>query len=528
MKQFIQRHAAHVIGSLSGFDRVRLRGTLRWLSNLRGMASFLRASNVLLKEFTKYAQGITEQIRDRAKNDAAQAGRPCLYLNSSQTSKETLAREIAQRDGVTEGLIVTLAAVEPCYTFSVGPNRAEKKLELRYGSAKCLHHYHYLIDPQLGFLNIRLQTWFPFTMHVCINGREWLSRQMDAAGLRYARRENCFVDLEDVARAQQLMDEQPRVSWTAMMNRLTKQYHPLHGELFRDPPNPYYWSIDESEWATDIMFRSPEALAELYARLIRHGMTALGSSEVMRFLGHRVPTNGGVNGKFQGEVTTDLRTRPEGVRMKHRAGKNSVKMYDKQGSVLRVETTLNDAGPFQSFRYAEPRAARTKRDKPVKRWRRLRKGVCDVRRRAQVSHGANTRYLEALSTASDATPLKKLTDKICQRTALNGRSVRALNPWGTADARLMEAVCRGEFTLQGFRNRDLRAILFDTAASDASERKKQSSAVGRQLRILRAHGLIQKIPKTHRYQLTDSGRTTLVALLHAHQADTLQLVALAA
>jgi hypothetical protein len=410
----------------------------------------------------------------------------------------------------------------------VGPNRATKRLELRYGPSKCLHQYHYLVDPQLGFLNVRLQTWFPFTMHVCLNGREWLARRMDVAGLNYVQRDNCFTWLQDPERAQQLMNEQLRASWGSIMSRLTRQTHPLHRTLFRDPPNPYYWSIDESEWATDILFRTPESLADLYPRLIRHGITAMGSAEVMRFLGHRTPAHGGVNGKFQREVTSDLRARPEGVRIKHRAGANSVKMYDKQGSVLRVETTLNDAGPFKTFRAAEPQASRTKPGKPVKRWRPLRKGVCDVARRAQISHGANTRYLEALAKVDDATPLAKLTDKLCQRTKLNGRSVRAINPWGEADAKLLAVVCRGEFALQGFRNRDVRALLYETAATTADQQRRQSAAVQRQLRLLRAHGLIQRIPKTHRYQLTESGRTALIALLHARQANAAQLLALAA
>lgn len=97
MQGFIQRHAASVIGVLSGFDRVRLRGTLRWLSNVRGMYGFLQASSVLLKDFTRYAKGITEQIRQRTIDDAQQAGRPVIYLNSSQECKEKVAREVAER-----------------------------------------------------------------------------------------------------------------------------------------------------------------------------------------------------------------------------------------------------------------------------------------------------------------------------------------------------------------------------------------------------------------------------------------------
>jgi len=513
---------------LSGFDRVRLRGTLRWLSNERGMLGFLQAVSVLLKDFTAYAKGITDQIRRRAEADARQAGRPVIYLHNSQVSKEEVARGIAQRDKVREGLVCVLTCVEPCYYHSVGPNRETQRLELRYRPGKCLHQYHYLQDPQLGFVNVRLQTWFPFAMHVCLNGREWLARQMTAAGLRYLQRDNCFVELENVERSQELMQEQLRTSWGSLMNRLTRQVHPLHQQLFRDPPNPYYWSVSESEWATDVMFRSQAALGELYPRLLQHGITALGSSDVMRFLGHRTPQHGGVNGNFQGQVVTDLKRRPEGVRIKHRAGNNSVKMYDKQGTVLRVETTLNESGAFKVYRIAEQHASRTCRTrKPLKRWRPLRKGVADLARRAKLCQRANERYLDSLACVEDATPLGKLTEKLCRPATWQGRRVRALNPFNTDDARLLAAVCRGEFTLQGFRNRELRALLYPPAATPEQTRR-QSAAVSRRLRMLRAHGLIAKIPKTHRYQLTTEGRPALVALLHAQQANASQIINLAA
>jgi hypothetical protein len=529
MESFIDRHASKVSGALSGFDRVRLRGTLRWLSNVRGMIGYLSAMSVLLKNFTRFAKGFTEQIRQRALEDAEQVGRPLIYLNSSQVNKEQMAREIAQRDKIREGLICVLRCVEPCYSFSVGPNRDTKRLELRYGPSKCLHQYHYLLDPQLGFLNVRLQTWFPFTIHVCLNGREWLARQMDAAGLAYVQRDNCFIRLEDPAEAQRLMDGQLRIGWRSVMDRLTRQVHPLHRQLFPEPIHSYYWSINESEWATDVMFRSPEMLKELYPRLIRHGLLALGSRDVMRFLGHHVPAHGGINGNFAGEVVSDLRTRQEGMRLKHRAGSNSLKMYDKQQTVLRIETTLNDAGPLKVYRTAQQNASRTEPTKtPVKKWRPLRKAVADTARRAKLCQAANDRYLDMLAKVEDTTPLGKLTKNICQPTMLNGKRVRALNPLGEQDSQLIALVCRGEFAVQGFRNADLRLLLFGEAKTTPAEARKQSAAVYRRLRLLRAHGLIQKIPKTHRYQLTEFGKTSLVALQYAQQANAAQLLTIAA
>jgi hypothetical protein len=521
MQSFIQRHASSVIGVLSGFDRVRLRGTLRWLANRDGMLNYLSAAKVLLKDFKDYAIGVTERIRAASHEIAEQAGRPLMYLNSTATSKEQTARSIAERDGVKEGLICVLTCVEPCYSYRIGRNRAKRQLELHGERLKCLHHYFYFLHPQLGFLHLRLQTWFPLTIHVCLNGREWLARQMDIAGLGYVQRDNCFVQLADVEQAQALCNDQLRIHWAGCMNRLMQQVHPTHAELFRELPTSYYWSIDESEWATDVMFRSPQDLAQLYPSLIRHGMTTLGSPDVMRFLGRKLPQHGGVHRNFTGEVVSDLKARPEGLRIKHRLNFNSLKMYDKQGSVLRVETTINDARDLKVYRRKEGDS------KGKKRWLRMRKSVADVARRAQVSQAANERYLKALAAVEPGQPLGELTSDLCQPVVWQGRRARALNPFSGDDARLLAAVSRGEFNLNGFRNRDLRALLHGEAASPEVVRR-QSAAITRRLRLLRAHGLIMKVTKTHRYTLTDKGRIAITALLTAQQADAAKLHQLAA
>ena len=517
MDSFVARHASEVKGTLSGFDRVRFRGTLRWLANLRGMGTWLNRANVLLKDFKGYAMGLTERIKLATDNLAEKAGRPVIYLRSSSLRKEDLARDIAERDGVTEGLVCVLTAVEPCMTFTVGPNREAKRLELRSHQGKCLHQYFYLIDPQLGWLNVRLQTWFPFTMHVVINGREWLSKELCRKRVAFERRDNCFVDVEDVGRAQRMMDRQLRSDWPRLLDRLVRQVHPAHRTLFSPERLDYYWSADETEWATDVMFRSAEELSALYPRLVRHAMTTFGSGEVLRFLGKRPR----VEQFHKAEILSHLGARAEGVRVKHALDRNSVKMYDKQGSVLRVETTINNTRQMKVFRAAE-----NDPDGP-EHWLQLRKGVADLHRRAQISQQSNERYLDALSAVEAEPTLAQTAAHVCRRTRWKGRPVRALNPLADDDARLLEAVSRGEFVLQGFRNRDLRPILFGEAAS-ADIRRRQMAKVTRLIRLLRAHGLVHKVAKTHRYTVSPQGRETITALLAARSANTKQLMKLAA
>ena len=371
-------------------------------------------------------------------------------------------------------------------------------------------------------MNARIQTWFPFSIQICINGREWLARQMDEAGLGYQRRDNCFAWLENPARAQRLMDLQLRSAWPALLRDISRRLHPFHEELFAKFPIDYYWSVFQSEWATDVMFRDAAALERLYPKLVRHGLTTFLSSNVMRFLGKNIPLECTIPPAFKAEVVSDIKKRPEGVRIKHRMGASSIKLYDKQGSVLRVETTINDAAGFKVFRPVEGK------DTEEKTWRPMRKGIADLNRRAEVSQAANRRYLQAMAAVENTTSLGALAENLCQPAFVKGRRVRALNPYSPDDMKLLSAINRGEFTIAGFRNRNLKVLLFPDTGKSKQEERRCAGAITRKLLLLRAHGLIRKVQGTHRYQLTLKGRTATTALLVASNADPDSLLKLAA
>lgn len=513
MLSFLTRHASRVKGVLSGFDRVRFRGTLRWLAHVKGLMGYLSYQSVLLKEFKEHAMSLTESIKQATQQVASE---PIEYLPSSSIGKEDAARGIAQREGITEGLVCVLSCVEPCVTFEVGPNRQAKKLELRRVFGKCLHYYFYLIDRELGWMHVRLQTWMPFTVHVVINGREWLARDLIRHNIPFERRENCFVDLGDMARSQDLMDQQQRTDWKTLLDRILRQVHPTHEQMFDTSKLDYYWSANETEVATDVMFRSPEDLGSVYPFFVRHAITSFGSADVLRFLGKRPLVQ-----KFtQAEILSHLGSRAEGTRVRHALNKNSVKMYDKQGSVLRIETTINHTREMKVYRASESDP------EGPKAYRILRKGVADLNRRCEISQKSNARYLEALSAVDSEKTLAETTEPICRRAKWKGRSVRALNPLNEDDAKLLQTVNRGEFVLLGFRNRDLCRLLF-AEQSDLTD-QQQMTKVTRLIQLLRAHGLVQKVAKTHRYQVTQKGRETLTALLASRAASTRKLTELAA
>jgi hypothetical protein len=529
MNTFLRRFAPLVFGILSGFDRLLFRGTLRNLTYPAGLQHYLWANHVPFKRFHEHSLEVTERLVTASLQHAVDTGREIRYLPSSSACKEDIARAVAARDGITTGLVCVLRCVEPCMAFQINKNQQSKRLQIHYRQRQCLHLYHYYQHPLFGWMHLRLQTWFPFRLQVYLNGREWLARQLDSAGIKYERRDNCFPWVADLEWAQTLLNEQTRADWPKQLAELARTVNPVHEQMFAQYPSQYYWSLCQSEWATDVMFRSRDDLNTLYPRLVRHGITTYGAGDVMRFLGRKIGTKGPVPANFNGEVISDTKACRDGVRLKHSLNHNSVKMYDK-GSVLRVETTINDPSDFRVYRAKEGDA-----DGP-KSWLPMRKGVADVPRRAEVGQAANERYLVAAAAVQDTTPLRQLAEPLCQSVPAPSRAahpakprrVRALNPLAAGDAALLTAVSRLEFVQNGLRNRDLCRLLFPTAAATATEQRRRSGVVTRQLRLLRAHGLLKKVPKTHRYQVTSAGRVTMTALLAARDANTDILTANAA
>lgn len=511
--QFLARHGQDVTGVVHGFDRLRLQGSLRHLYCPELMAMYLERAGGLYKDFKAHVVAVTERIRGAAEHLATSAGRPVHYLRSTAIRKEDLATEIRRRDGIDEGLIAVFSAVEPCRTWFMRGDRERRALDLRLQWGKCIHLYFYLVHPQLGLMHLRLQTWFPFLVHVCVNGREWLSRQLTQAGIAFTRADNCLPTIADLPAAQALLDAQVSTRWDRILEPLIAQFHPTHRELRRVMPLDYYWTVAESEYATDVMFRDRAALQRIYPALVHHSVMSFGAEQVLRFLG-RKQVGSAV------DVKTDRRRGEEGVRVKHWMNRNSLKFYDK-GSILRDEVTINEPADFRVWRRAEGQPH------GPKAWRELRRSVVDLPRRAEIGRAATDRHLGALASAHHGERLADRVAAVCRPVVRQGRRHRALNPFGPADAALLAAVNRGEFALNGLRNAEVRAILYPHRPDGLTDRQL-ASRVSRQLGLLRAHGLLARVSRTHRYIVTKKGRTIITALLAAAQANTEELTKLAA
>jgi len=523
MQRFLQRLALLVAGTLSGFDRLVFRGKLCPLYSPDGMNCLLSANRVPVKEFKRYAAEVTDQVVAASAVADARARERFRYLKSSRIDKEAVAREFAAQHRVRSGLVCVLQCVEPGWTFDLA-RTPEGWPTVRGEPGKCSFLYHYYVHPEFGWLYVRLQTWFPFEIQVGLNGREWLARQMDRAKLRYVRDDNKFLWVQDWARAQRLLDAQLQTDWVRQLDALQEQVHPLHPGHLGRMPLKYNWTAFQSAWATDVAFRRQEDLEPWFDRWLRQGMLTYDHSDVLRFFG-RSPA---VYRKGRTRIETSVHAHYEGKRIKHWLGGNSLKQYT-QANVLRTETTINKPEELQDLRPPADDPAG-----PVAR-RPMRRSVLDLPARAAACQEVNARYLEALAATAETRALAELAEPRTRRAPAPGgrggaaaRYVRGLNPLAADDAALLAVISEPRWMIHGLRNRDLVAALYPTATDDSQERRRRSARVTRLLRILRGHGLLEKVPGTHRYQVGPEARTKIQALLACRNANPDKLITNAA
>jgi hypothetical protein len=500
VQSFIQQHVDKITGVLGCFDRLIFKGHLPF-SYPQGMENLLDHHGVLLKNFKHFAPAQAHILREHALALAQQANRPYHYLKG-KCRKEELARDIAQKDGIREGLICVLGTNELCPSFALrtGANRPRLVADRR----PCLCLYFYYLDAEFGLIHIRLQTWFPMTIQVYINGHEWLARQLDKNRVGHQLKDNAFVALHDAAKAQKLSDQFLRLRWPRILDAFAKRVNPLFHNLLKGLH--YNWVIDQAEYATDILFPDQASLQTLYARLLDHATLHFGAKEVLTFLGKKL------HGNFQGEVMNEcLKQRCPGARVKHRVGGNWLKMYDKFAQVLRIEVVINRPYMFRVLRWG------TRQGQRQFGWFPLAKKVAYLRRYAEIARQAAGRYLDALAVVEDPQVSEKLLDQACHQATFRGRHRRALNPLSRADQQLFQAVLSGDQALRGFANRDIAERLDITISADPKIRRRQSGRISRLLQLLRAHGFIKKIGRSRRYRATDKGfafMSTAIRLRH--------------
>lgn len=496
---FERAHRDQLQGALTTVDRLIVHGHLSRLWFPNHMAYFLDRLGVhIARDFGQFVKEASSKVIARGEALAKKAGRPFIYQNRVVHGKDDLARQIAARDGVTEGLICVFSTVEPAMCFGLAGGAIRPRLR------KCLHLYFYVIDRELGFIHIRLQTWFPFQIQIYMNGHEWLARQLERRGVGFERYENTFLSIEDLPLAQRLCDGFTRRRWTRLFDAFARRANPWLKVIREKGFGSYYWCIDACEVSTDLMWRDRPRLVRILDELFDYALRAFSADDVVRFLGlkHRPKT---------GDLETRHARRPEGRRIKHRVRQNWLKLYDKW-SVLRVETVINNPADFRVLRFESDRRGRRRGH-----WKPMRKGIHNLWRYVQIGEATNRRYLDALAEVTPTADAVEQLDSLCRPRLLDGQQFSRFNPVARTDADSFQAVLSGSHLINGLSNHDLQVLLWNSTPADPKEARRRCQRVCRLIRKLRGHALLAKIQGRRRYRVTLRGRRLLAAALYYRQ-----------
>lgn len=485
MALLVERHAKNIVGVVSCWDRVIVQGSLPGLCYSEGMTAYLYAHGIRIFDYTKFVEPLRGEIRANAERLADANGLEIQFLRKSSVRKEAIIQKILEERGHEPGLVAILSAMETCQSYKPWHDKTSHRTFLRPTGGKCVHYYFYFIDPKYGLCHLRVPTWCPFRLQFYFNGHNRLAAALDKKGIGYELVDNAFVDIDDFEAAQKLADGLDVRELHHLLDRCARKYCPVIKKLGVSPR----WSLMQVEYATDIIFKNREVLAPLYETISRTAIHTVKPEQIATFLGRRL------TGNVNAELGNDFNTRIQGTRIRHHMGPSSIKMYDKFGRVLRIETTTNDVSFFKHHRTVEHRDG-SKEFKLAP----LKKSIYSLGDLRRLLAASNRRYLEFISSIEDPTIATKNLEKITQPKRDAGRNHKGFNFFSADDRDILLALMRGEHVISGFRHADLRRQLS----------RLSSNQISRHIKRLRVHGLIKRVGRRYKYYVTELGRRAIV------------------
>lgn len=488
-----ERYDERIAGILSCYDRVLITGTIPVICYAEGMTRFLYAKGIRIFDYPQFAMTLRDRVRDGAAALAAQAGVTIEHIAKSHIRKEDVVARVLEQRGDHPGLVHILSAMEACDSYRPWHDKPTGKTFVRPDSGKCLHYYFYFMDAAFGLIYLRVPTWCPFRLQFYCNGHNWLSRRLAAEGIGYSMADNAFTRIDDWERAQELADSLSPDVLHRTLDRYAEQCCPV-ADVFGQS---YHWSLMQVEYATDLAFRSRATLGPLYDQLIRETVLSVKAEQVASFLGRQITP------QLAQEIGSQFSTRIEGTCVKHRFGKASIKMYDKFGIVLRIETTTNDVSFFKHHRRVEHRNS-----PPTRALAPVKKSIYSLIDLREILLGCNRRYLAHLSALDDFSAGVRALDRLTKPRAVDGRTVKGIDFFSDTDKALLEALQDPKVNIAGIRRADLIPALGAFSPHRLS----------RHLRRLRDLGVIKRVTGTYRYYLTKAGRAATAAACRITEA----------
>lgn len=454
------------------------------ISHCKGMTSYLYKNNVKIFDYPKFAEPFKEAIRANADRIAKEHGIEIEFIRKTGVRKESIISEKINQRGNHPGIVHIISAMETCNTYKPWHDKGTGRTFVKPDQSKCLHYYFYFIDEYAGLGYVRVPTWCPFRLQVYINGHNLLASELKQANIKYTMTDNAFDSLENADKAQELSDNMSVEKLHRKLDEFAWQFCPV----YKDFNLRYHWSIMQAEYATDIVFKQQGDLQQIYSELVATAIHSVKPENIATFLGRKLDE------RYQGEIGNNYNVRIEGSRIKHSMGAVSIKMYDKFAKILRIETTANDISFFKHFREVVHRdGTRSNEMAPLK------KNIYSLAFLKDNLKSANKRYLEFISAFDNKEVGRKRLMKITSSETNNNRNYKGFNFFNDDDLAVLLAIVRGEFNINGFRNKNLKKIL-----------NFPSSKISRLIKRLLVHGLIKKASDSYKYYATKIGKETIV------------------
>lgn len=469
---------------LSCYDRLIISGTMPEISFSQGMTRYMYQNEVKIFDYPKFAEPFKDAIRANAERIAKEHGVEIEFIRKAGVRKESIISEKIKQRGDHPGIVHIISAMETCNTYKPWHDKTTGKTFLKPDQSKCLHYYFYFIDQQVGLGYVRVPTWCPFRLQIYINGHNLLATELKQAGIKYTMIDNAFDSLEDVDKAQELSDNISIEKLHRKLDEFAWQFCPV----YKDFNLRYHWSVVQAEYATDIVFKEQDDLQQIYSELIATAIHTVKPENIATFLGQKL------DNRYQGEVGNNYNVRIEGSRIKHTMGSVSIKMYDKFSKILRIETTSNDISFFKHFREVVHRDGSKSHEMAP-----LKKNIYSLSFLTDNLKASNKRYLEFISAFDNKEVGRKRLGKITSSKSDNNRNYKGFNFFSDDDLSVLTAIVRGEFNINGFRNKNLQKLL-----------GFKGGKISRLIKRLRVHGLIKKASDSYKYYMTKIGKETII------------------
>jgi hypothetical protein len=484
--------AGHVDFELDCIDRVYLNAYVPKLAYPRGVASFFRYQRGATFASTCLADPITKAFTAALHRYAARHRVPVLYFEKGQRKDDVALAHLA-RFTAAEGVLFIGVAQEKTRTFRTerrrNPATGQRFPWIVSATAVVNQYYVYAVDAGFGPFFLKFSSYFPYQAKLCFNGHHWAQRQAQAAGIGFTELDNGFAACADPAALQRICDQLTAARIEAFFRKwLALLPHPFTA-ADRAAGYRYQLSVLQAEFATTQVLDRPGSGRVFFEQLIRDNIDLGRPAKVSLIFGRAVRTRGKrpTPSRFRTRVLTPEVTPSIHVDYKH----SKIKQYQKLGKAIRTEMTINDTRDFGIGKRLENLPA-------------LR----------QAGFQANRRLLATQRLGHDPIAAARVFESVTAPARAGDTHVAGLRFGDRRAMALLSLLAVFRLSVRGFTNRELRAALAPLIGLPPGSMTAGQATYD--LRRLRVHGLITRIPHTNRYVVTDDGLRTAVVLTQTH------------